>query len=104
MAHPVFIALFGLTSILSVFTVLWLLSLLLHDVSIVDVAWGMGFLVLAGLYAVGFSSGTPRQGLVLLLVAVWALRLSLYLLGRKWGTPEDYRYRAMRNSHGSRFA
>ena len=42
--------------------------------------------------------------MVLALVHVWGLRLSLYLLRRNWGKPEDRRYRAMREHAGSSFA
>ena len=37
-----------------------------------------------------------RALLVLVLVAVWALRLSVYLAARNWNAPEDRRYRAIR--------
>ncbi len=104
MPHALFIALFGLLSILSLGTIIWLLSLALRDVSIIDIAWGLGFIVLASIYALGLGAQTPRQLVLLIMVTAWGLRLSLYLLHRKWGTPEDHRYQAMRASHGQRFA
>jgi steroid 5-alpha reductase family enzyme len=33
-------------------------------------------------------------------VTLWGLRLSLYILWRNWGKPEDYRYRRWRRDHG----
>jgi steroid 5-alpha reductase family enzyme len=37
--------------------------------------------------------------LVLVLVAVWAVRLSVYLTWRNWGEPEDRRYRRIRRHY-----
>ena len=71
---------------------LWLVSIPLRDVSIVDVFWGPGFAVAAW---VGFAiaDGAPaRKWLVTVLTTVWALRLGGYLLWRKWGEGEDPRY------------
>jgi steroid 5-alpha reductase family enzyme len=75
---------------------LWLLSLWLKDVSIVDIFWGPFFVVIAGVgYAVGAGSG-PRRLLVLFLVSCWALRLAFHLARRNLGHGEDPRYQAMR--------
>lgn len=82
---------------------LWLVSLKLRDVSIVDVFWGTGFVLVA---AIGFALGTgapARRALVLALVAVWGLRLTAYLGWRKRGHGEDKRYAAMRASGGDRW-
>lgn len=83
---------------------LWLLSLRLHDVSIVDVWWGPGFAVVAWIaYALG--EGWPARGVLLAAaVSVWGLRLGLYLAWRNHGKGEDPRYAAMRRRHGERFA
>ena len=46
---------------------------------------------------------TQRGWLLIILVTIWGLRLSLYLLWRNWGHGEDRRYAAMRQNHGPRF-
>ena len=71
----------------------WLLSLRLRDVSIVDVAWGLGF-VLAGWIAFAAGDGDgPRPLLAALLVTAWGLRLGGYIALRKRRHPgEDPRY------------
>lgn len=81
----------------------WLGSVKLRDVSIVDLFWGLGFVVIAWLSFVLTDEITGRKVLLVLLTSVWGLRLSVYLAWRKIGTPEDYRYRAMRESIGQRF-
>jgi steroid 5-alpha reductase family enzyme len=81
----------------------WLASLMLRDVSIVDVFWGLGFVVIAFLTFFLTGDFTSRKGLLLALTSVWGLRLAAYLAWRKIGTPEDSRYRTMREAIGPRF-
>lgn len=97
----IFIASFG--AILGAVTALWLLSLYLRDVSIVDLYWGPGFALVAW---TAYVTGEPgaRGLLSAVLVTVWGLRLGLYLFNRNHGKPEDYRYAAMRRHWGPRFA
>lgn len=82
--------------------VVWLGSLLLKDVSIVDIAWGMGFVVVAwASYFLGQAG--QKQPLLPALVTIWGLRLSGYLAWRKTGSPEDFRYAAMRQRNPRAF-
>ncbi len=83
--------------------VLWLVSLVVRDASIVDMTWGAGFVLIAWIaYFLG-GGASPRRMLMTALVTVWGLRLSAYLTWRNMGKGEDYRYRAMREKYGSRF-
>lgn len=87
---------------LVVFLVAWLTSLALRDTSIVDVFWGLGFMVAAGAAAVGTFPSLPARGwAVLLLTAVWAARLSGHIGFRNRGRGEDPRYATWRKEHGS---
>jgi steroid 5-alpha reductase family enzyme len=89
--------------ILLYMTVLWVASLVLKNASIIDIFWGLGFVLLAGMGLV-LAGGLPaRKMLIAMLVTVWGLRLSLYILSRNWGKPEDYRYRAWRKAAGASF-
>lgn len=82
---------------------LWLLSLALRDVSIVDIWWGPGFAWLATVAFAIAGDPTPRDVLVLALVSLWGVRLGGYLLWRNWGQGEDARYVRMRRQYGARF-
>jgi steroid 5-alpha reductase family enzyme len=81
---------------------LWLVSLRLADVSIVDPVWGPAFVLVAAVCLVAGDAsrgadGEGRRWLLLVLTAVWGLRLGGYLLVRKLGDPEeDRRYAKMR--------
>jgi steroid 5-alpha reductase family enzyme len=83
---------------------LWLLSLPLHDVSIVDPGWGFGFVIVAWI-AAAVGDGCPaRRWLLAGLVSVWGLRLAGYLVARKLrDRREDPRYTEMRDRYGPRF-
>lgn len=81
----------------------WLLSLRLRDASIVDVFWGLGFVLIAATACLLGGGYEPRRFLVTILTALWGGRLALHLLRRNWGQGEDYRYQAMRKRHGQRF-
>ena len=81
--------------------ILWLYSIYLKNVSIVDIFWGMGFVVCGLVYAYYSDALYLRQKIVLVLVSVWGLRLSIYLLIRNYGKEEDYRYREFRHRYGA---
>jgi steroid 5-alpha reductase family enzyme len=90
----------GATTLLSV-TLVWLLSLALRDSSIVDIFWGLGFVLLAWvLAAMSAAPLAPRALLMVLLVTAWGTRLSLHIYVRNRGRGEDFRYRAWREAAG----
>jgi steroid 5-alpha reductase family enzyme len=84
---------------------LWLISIRLRDVSIVDPAWGPAFVLVALVAALaGSGSGDGRRWLLFALTAAWGTRLGAYLIRRKLGDPEeDRRYAVMRERRGSSF-
>jgi len=86
------------------FFLIWVVSVRIRDASIVDVYWGPGFIVIAGV-ALAFG-GMPGASLVLFgAVVLWALRLGAHIGLRKLGEPhEDPRYAAMRRKAGEAFA
>lgn len=81
----------------------WLVSLPLRDASIVDIGWGLGFVVVAWVALFASGASGPRAWLLLSLVTVWGLRLAGYLAWRNHGKGEDRRYGKMREKHGSNF-
>ncbi len=88
--------------ILGLMTLLWLVSLILKNASIVDIFWGTGFVVVAWASFFLTPDGfLPRKQLLLLLVTLWGLRLSTHILLRNWGKPEDFRYQAWREQNGA---
>lgn len=89
--------------ILSLMTLLWIVSIFIKNVSIVDLFWGPGFIV-ATIYYFFNSDGNPtRKLLLLVLVIIWGLRLSFYLTWRNAGKGEDFRYRKFRTEYGKKY-
>ena len=90
--------------ILAYVTLIWIASLILKDASIVDIFWGAGFVLSNWVYFALTPEGFPaRKWLISTLVTIWGLRLSLYILWRNWGMPEDFRYRKWRDEEGKRW-
>lgn len=83
---------------------MWLLSLRLHNASIVDILWGPGFAVVGWVYFLMRPGAPSGLGiLVVVLATVWALRLSLHIGRRNAGAGEDFRYAKWREESGPSF-
>jgi len=83
--------------------ILWLLSLVLGNASIVDIFWGIGFVVVAW-FAFPFTQGyIPRKILICSLTTIWGIRLALHIGIRNWNKPEDFRYAKWREENGPRW-
>jgi DegV family protein with EDD domain len=85
--------------ILILMTILWVVSILIKNVSIVDLFWGAGFVITAVFYFLSTQGENPRKILLLSLVTLWGLRLSGYLSWRNIGKCEDFRYREFRKKY-----
>lgn len=94
----------ALAAMLAVGAAFWIVSLIRRDVSIVDSIWSLFFLLAAAIYAASAVDLSLRAGIVLILVAVWALRLSIYITARNRGGGEDQRYQKIRENNQPNFA
>jgi len=90
-------------TIVALMLVTWLVSLPLRNASIVDLIWGLGFVLVAWAVRLTVDGNSARQWLLVAMVTLWGLRLSAYLTWRNHGNGEDYRYKAMRKHWGERF-
>ena len=79
------------------FDMVWvfLVALYLRDNSIIDVAYGLAFILVAATTLFNFGE-YPLGGVVTLLVSVWGLRLAIRIHERNRGRGEDFRYAAWR--------
>lgn len=101
-----FLEVYGITAliILGFMALAWIVSLALRDSSIVDIFWGTGFVVANWAYFVLTPDGFPaRKWLIGILVTLWGLRLSLYILWRNLGKGEDFRYQKWREEAGRKW-
>ncbi len=84
-------------------TTMFLFALWLEDNSIVDVAYGLAFVLLGWVGLLLLGSGHTRQWLIVILVSFWGVRLAAHIFLRKQGEGEDFRYRQWRESWGETF-
>jgi steroid 5-alpha reductase family enzyme len=94
------IYLLALEAILSLMFVLWIASIIIKNVSIVDLFWGLGFVGVCIIYFLKADGLEIRKVLLLVMVAIWGLRLSIYLAWRNIGKGEDPRYQKFRKDYG----
>lgn len=94
---------YGLAIMLAMGFVTWLYSRVRNNVNIVDSLWSLMFLAGAVCYVVMADNFSPASLLLLTLVALWALRLSVFLAIRNWGEPEDRRYQEIRANNEPNF-
>jgi len=93
-------ALIGLF-ILSLMTLLWVISLLIKDTSIVDIFWGFGFVASIWIaFLLTRDTVNFRHWLIAILTTIWGLRLSLHIFFRNKGKGEDFRYQNWRKQYG----
>jgi len=88
--------------VLGLLTLLWLISIPLQNVSIVDAFWGCGFIASCAVYYAMTEVHSWRGHLVFALAAIWGLRLSIHLGIRNWGKGEDFRYAEFRRRYGAK--
>jgi steroid 5-alpha reductase family enzyme len=79
-------------------TIIFILALIRKDNSIVDVAWGAGFIIVTVYSIIQSGQVDLRKMIVSLLVLLWGLRLSFHIYVRNSGKGEDFRYKAWRDT------
>jgi steroid 5-alpha reductase family enzyme len=78
--------------VFSYMSFVFILAIILKDNSIVDIFWGLGFIVLT-VFSLWHSGSTDfKKIFVSSLVLVWGLRLSVHIFFRNRGRGEDFRY------------
>ncbi|MDD4308797.1 MAG: DUF1295 domain-containing protein [Candidatus Cloacimonetes bacterium] len=82
---------------------MFLLALWLKRNDIVDVAWGVGFIVISVMLLLFVPDYHWRRLLISCLVALWGLRLAVYLYLRNKGKQEDFRYAKWRRDWGKQW-
>ncbi len=87
-------------AIMAMMAILWLISIKIRNVSIVDLFWGFGFVVAGWVYFASTEGLEARKILLMTMVSIWGLRLSIYLAWRNNGKGEDFRYQKFRKDFG----
>jgi steroid 5-alpha reductase family enzyme len=90
----------GLALILAMMTALWVISIPIKNVSIVDLFWGFGIVITCFIYFLNTDGHEARKIILSIMVTIWGLRLSVYLAWRNLGKGEDFRYKKFRRDYG----
>lgn len=84
-------------------TIIFIIALIQKDNSVVDIAWGLGFILVAILTFLLHQGFVFRHVLVTILVIIWGTRLAIHIAVRNIGRGEDYRYAQWRRDWGKWF-
>ncbi|SDC49945.1 Steroid 5-alpha reductase family enzyme [Pelagirhabdus alkalitolerans] len=84
------------------FTIIFLIATAIKNNSIVDIGWGMGFVIGSWLTLFVTDEPTIVSYIVVGFITVWGVRLSARLLKRNYGKPEDFRYAQWRKEWGDK--
>ena len=82
------------------FTAIFIYAQILQNNSIVDIGWGMGFVIGAWVTLLTTEAPTMLAYLVVGFITLWGVRLSVRLFRRNWGKAEDFRYAQWRQDWG----
>lgn len=83
---------------------LFVLSLRLKNNGIADVGYGIAFVVILTTQVLIAGFTHILTALLVLMVFIWAMRLARRIHAKNAGKPEDFRYKAWRDSWGKYFA
>jgi steroid 5-alpha reductase family enzyme len=79
-------------------TFLFILATVIRNNSIVDIFWGLGFIIIA-IFTLFYSGNiTSKKAVLDALVVLWGVRLAFHILTRNIGKSEDFRYLEMRKN------
>jgi len=74
------------------FLVFFLIAQSIKNNSIVDIGWGIGFVLIAWFMLLTQGQFTAATLLITLCVTLWGTRLFYHIIKRNLGKPEDFRY------------
>jgi steroid 5-alpha reductase family enzyme len=96
--NPVIIQ--SIVLVFAYFTAFFIVAQIIKNNSIVDIGWGIGFVLVAIYSLIAAGHYTPRSLVVTAIVGVWGCRLFYHIIKRNWGKPEDFRYANWRKEWG----
>ncbi len=82
-------------------TLIFMIAQLKKDNSIVDVAWPIGFIIVALYSLITKGLYSAPHILITCMIIVWGVRLSFHIMVRNWGKGEDPRYKKWRAEWGN---
>ena len=93
----------SLAAVAGLAVVAWLYSVVKKNVGVVDSLWSLMILASLVFYVLQAGVEGARATLVLILLSIWAVRLSVHITVRNHGEAEDRRYQAIRANNQPHF-
>lgn len=84
-------------------TIWFIYALIKKRNDIADIAWGLGFIMVAISSYILNQDSLTLQIIPTILILIWGIRLSSHIYKRNKNKPEDYRYQEWRNAWGKWF-
>lgn len=88
---------FSLIAVFIYMTCFFIGAKIINKYSLIDSAWGSGFVLIAWLTFI-INDFSLRNLILTVLVSIWGIRLTYHIFKRNLGKPEDYRYVEMRKN------
>lgn len=92
------------TTIFTLMNVLYVIAWYLKNAGVIDVGWGLGFVLVAIVLLLNSQVVNPSVVVLYCLVHLWGLRLMTHLTQRTLMNPEDWRYAQWRRDWGRHYA
>jgi steroid 5-alpha reductase family enzyme len=93
---------YPMLAVMGFFTLIFIIAQIVKDNSIVDMVWGVGFVLGAWFTLLTTTNPTILSYIVTGFITVWGVRLSARLVARNLGKPEDFRYAQWRKEWGDK--
>ncbi len=90
--------------ILSFYIFVFIIGLLLKNNSIVDMAWGLGFIILAGVCALVFGLNSFEKITMVIMICVWGVWFSFFAFKNNYKMPEKLKHQKMRGKWKNKVA
>lgn len=82
------------------FFIFFVVGTIIKNNSIVDIGWGIGFVILAWYTTLRSGNLGGANLLITLLISIWGIRLFYHIIQRNIGKGEDFRYAKWRDEWG----
>ncbi|MFH0736421.1 MAG: DUF1295 domain-containing protein [bacterium] len=79
---------------------MFVIAQILKNNSIVDVGWGIGFIVITSVLMIEKAVPDIGDVIIALMILIWGVRLSIHIYLRAAGKGEDFRYAEWRKNWG----
>src|SRR5512135_2326264 len=87
-------------TIFSFMIFMFILAQLLKNNSIVDIGWGIGFILVTSVLLLNKEAADLKEIVLTAMILVWGVRLALHIFIRARGKGEDFRYAQWRKDWG----